>query len=198
MGRSLLTALLLCIACVSAAQAQPRFAREHERVRYATPHWVFDDRFHHNHYYPALGYAVEALPPGNLAVAFRGGNFWFHSGVWYQRAGPRFVVVRPPMGVIVPVLPPAYSVVYYSGVPYYYANDVYYVQQPTGYEVVGPPDSPAVVQAPPGAPVAAAPATQAAGTWYYCESAKGYYPYVSQCPEGWRSVPATPPPAAPR
>jgi|SRR5258706_3266401 len=189
----------VCIAAALAgipvAQAQERRGvREHERERFHTPHWVYDDRFHHNHYYPAPGYAVEVLPPGNLALAFRGGRYWFHSGVWYQQVGPRYVVVRPPIGVLVPVLPPAYSVVYYGGVPYYYANDAYYVQQPTGYEVVAPPESPAVAQPPPGAPVAAAPATQAPGTWYYCDSAKGYYPYVSQCPEGWRSVPASPPP----
>ena len=29
--------------------------------------------------------------------------------------------------------------------------------------------------------------------WYYCDSARGYYPYVSNCPEQWRAVPATPP-----
>lgn len=57
-----------------------------------------------------------------------------------------------------------------------------------------------------GQPVVSAPATtlpqaaaggsapQAAGFWYYCESANAFYPYVSQCPGGWRTVPATPPP----
>ena len=196
---STLCLLAATLSCLPAAQAQERrIAREHERERFHTPHWVFDDRFHHNHYYPAPGYAVEVLPPGNVALAFRGARFWFHSGVWYQQVGPRYVVVPPPMGVIVPVLPPAYAVVYYGGVPYYYANDVYYVQQPTGYEVVAPPEAPAVAQPAPGAPPTAAPAAQAPGTWFYCDSAKGYYPYVSQCPEGWRSVPATPPPAAPR
>ena len=185
MGKRLVMALLLCTLSAPAVQAQ-RLVREHERERFATPHWVFDDRYHHDHYYPALGYAVNALPPGNIAIAFRGGNFWFHSGVWYQHVGPRYVVVRPPLGVTVPVLPPAYSVVYYGGVPYYYANDVYYVQQPSGYEVVAPPaDAPAAV-------------AQAPGTWYYCDSAKAYYPYIQQCPEGWRSVPASPPSAAPR
>lgn len=24
--------------------------------------------------------------------------------------------------------------------------------------------------------------------WYYCESAGAYYPYVKQCPEGWKTV----------
>jgi len=131
----LLTAATL--ASVGAAHAQERrFAREHEREHFATPHWVYDDRFHHNRYYPAHGYVVDVLPPGNVAIAFRGGQFWFHSGVWYQRSGPRYIVVQPPAGVIVPALPPGYTVVYDGGVPYYYANDVYYVQQPTGYEVV--------------------------------------------------------------
>ena len=26
--------------------------------------------------------------------------------------------------------------------------------------------------------------------WYFCESAQAYYPYVQQCYEGWRAVPA--------
>ncbi|MDE1982259.1 MAG: hypothetical protein KGI81_07940 [Betaproteobacteria bacterium] len=30
-------------------------------------------------------------------------------------------------------------------------------------------------------------------SWFYCASARGYYPYVSQCPEPWHAVPATPP-----
>ena len=29
--------------------------------------------------------------------------------------------------------------------------------------------------------------------WYYCESAKSYYPYVPSCQEGWKMVPTTPP-----
>ncbi len=33
----------------------------------------------------------------------------------------------------------------------------------------------------------------AANSWYYCASAKGYYPYVQNCPEPWRTVPAAPP-----
>lgn len=192
--RVALAALAIVALCSSAAQAQPRReARPHQR--YSTPHWVFDDRYHHNHYYPARGYAVAVLPPGNIAIHFRSGDFWFHAGVWYQHVGPRYVVVQPPVGIIVPVLPPAYSIVYYGGLPYYYADDVYYIQQPTGYEVVRPPDQGgAAAPAPSPTPGAGSPPSQMPGTWYYCESAKGYYPYVSQCPEGWKSVPAAPPP----
>jgi len=43
---------------------------------------------------------------------------------------------------------------------------------------------PGVVVAAPPAPPAPAPAQY----WYYCPSAKAYYPYVSACPEGWTPV----------
>ena len=33
------------------------------------------------------------------------------------------------------------------------------------------------------------------GYWYYCETARGYYPYVKECPGGWKAVPPAPPPA---
>jgi hypothetical protein len=197
-AKAVFVAATLAGAAVGHAQER-RVVREHERERFATPHWVYDDRFHHNRYYPARGYVVDVLPPGNIAIGFRGGQFWFHSGVWYQRSGPRYIVVQPPVGVIVPALPPGYSIVYSGGVPYYYANDVYYEQQPTGYEVVPPPavapqSAPVAVQQPP----AVTPGAQAPGVWYYCDSAKNYYPYVGQCPEGWKTVPASPPPSPPR
>jgi len=196
--KRLANAIFLSAAALSAipmAHAQPRREREVVRERFHTDHWVYDDRFHHNHYYPALGYRVMALPPGHVSVVFRGGNYWFHSGVWYQHIGPNYVVVRAPLGVIVPVLPPSYSTVYYGGLPYYYADDTYYVQQPTGYEVVAPPEAPPVAPAP---ATAQAQPTQAGGVWYYCDSSKTYYPYTQQCPEGWKTVPASPPPAPPR
>lgn len=180
-------AALLLASTAHAQRGGREREREHERERFRTDHWVYDNRFHHDHYYPVPGYRIRALPPGHVEVRFRGEPFWFHSGVWYHRVGPSFVVFRPPFGVIVPILPPAYSTVYVGAVPYYYANDVYYVQRPDGYEVV---------DAPPSAPAAAAAPQPPAGSWYYCESAKSYYPYVNQCPEGWKTVPATPP--APR
>lgn len=32
------------------------------------------------------------------------------------------------------------------------------------------------------------PAAQPQQWWYWCQSAQGYYPYVSTCSEGWRRV----------
>jgi hypothetical protein len=127
--------------------------------------------------------------------------------VWFERVGPNYVVVRPPPGILVPVLPPASTTVWVAGTPYYYANDIYYAAAPGGYMVANPPMAAdagpppgaplgAPSGAPPGAPsgpqAAASPAPQTSN-WYYCESAKAYYPYVVQCKEGWKQVPASPP-----
>lgn len=55
------------------------------------------------------------------------------------------------------------------------------------------------VLAPPRVVVVPAPSVgssepPAAGVfYYYCDSARAYYPYVAQCPEGWRVLPTTPP-----
>ncbi len=54
--------------------------------------------------------------------------------------------------------------------------------------VVAPPP-PVFVQ--PAPPVAVQPPTPP--SWYYCDDPQGYYPYVRQCPGGWRPV-APPPP----
>ena len=45
---------------------------------------------------------------------------------------------------------------------------------------------PSYVYAPP--PVYSQPAPW--GYWYYCPSARAYYPYVQSCPESWVAVPA--------
>jgi len=199
-------AVLAAALVTSIAHAQERHDRR-DSERFHTPHWAFDDRYHHNHYYPVPGYAVTVLPAGHISVTFRGGHFYFHSGVWFEPRGHGFVVVRPPAGIVVPVLPPGYTTVWIAGAPYYYANDVYYMGSPGGYTVAQPPmvAGAAPVEAPPPAapasPPAPAPQSAAApggtppGMWYYCESAKAYYPYVTECSENWRPVPAAPPPA---
>ena len=70
--------------------------------------------------------------------------------------------------------------------PYYYypPPPVVYYPPPAYY---APP--PVVYAAPPPAPTPVAPQAQ---TWYYCDNPKGYYPYVSNCSNGWRQVPARP------
>ena len=196
MKKTLIATLLAATAFSPLAFAQHREGREgRERPRgqpvYRTPHVVYDARFHHDHYYPRVGYAVRVLPADRIALSYRGGRFFFHAGVWYAPGPAGYVVARPPFGIVVPVLPPAYTTVYVAGVPYYYANDVYYVQQPSGYAVAQPPADAQIAETPP--PAAAPAGAPASGNWYYCESSKTFYPYVSTCPEGWKQVPATPP-----
>lgn len=185
----------------AAASAEDRRGERHEqgasherretREVYQARHWVYDNRYHHGHYYPTLGYSVSVLPPGNIGVNFGRGRFFFHGGAWYRPGPAGFVVVRPPIGIVVPMLPLGYSTLWVNDQAYYYANDVYYGGGPGNYVVVAPPTSDNVTLSQP--PAAQTPAPQAPGNWYYCESAKAYYPYVKECREGWRPVPANPP-----
>jgi hypothetical protein len=62
-----------------------------------------------------------------------------------------------------------------------------------------PYDDPPVVVAPSPrvyvqhSPPAAAQLPPPPQYWYYCDAAQAYYPYVQQCPGGWRPVTPTPP-----
>jgi len=76
--------------------------------------------------------------------------------------------------------PGYYSPYYYS--PYYYPPAYYPPVQ------VSPPVYVERSEAQP----ASAPPEQA--YWYYCAEAKGYYPYVQECPGGWQPVSPQPPP----
>lgn len=58
------------------------------------------------------------------------------------------------------------------------------------------PVAPIVVQQAPITYIEQAPQVATAplpsGSWYYCDGARAYYPYVKECPGGWQPVPATP------
>jgi hypothetical protein len=54
--------------------------------------------------------------------------------------------------------------------PYTYSPQIYV--QPSQPLSIQPPSSPPV--------------------WYYCDNPEGYYPYVQQCPGGWRTVTPSP------
>jgi len=78
---------------------------------------------------------------------------------------------------------PRYAPYPYYGYPYPYS---YYQPQPV---IVVPPAPVYVEQPSPRPPVAS---RLPSGYWYYCASARAYYPYVSECPEAWQPVPPTP------
>jgi hypothetical protein len=73
---------------------------------------------------------------------------------------------------------------------YFYSQPVYPYPDPYIPSVVVTQSEP--VDSTPDIVVAPAAASQ---SWYYCESSQGYYPYTASCPEGWKTVPATPPEA---
>ena len=98
-----------------------------------------------------------------LVVAAGAGDAW---AGWHGRV---FIGVGPYWG--------PYPYWWYPP-PYYYAPPPVVVQEPPVY----------IEQQP--APAVSAPAP--AAEWYYCQSAREYYPRVQTCPEAWVRVPARP------
>lgn len=72
-----------------------------------------------------------------------------------------------------------------AGAWYFYPQPVWPYPDPYRPPVVLVPAEPE--------PPPIATTQQVPQVWYYCESAQAYYPYVSSCPTGWKTVPATPP-----
>nr|WP_244851126.1 hypothetical protein [Caballeronia sp. SL2Y3] len=77
----------------------------------------------------------------------------------------------------------------------WFGAPLYYPVAPVPYYYYPP----APVVAVPAAPTTyveqgQAAAAQPGGSWYYCDGSRTYYPYVKECPGGWREVPAQPPP----
>jgi hypothetical protein len=110
---------------------------------------------------------------------FRGhGHFGSHFGGHFRpHFGGHFW--HPRVGVFIgaPLFWP-----WYAPAPYY--NPYYYPP------VVTVPSSPPVYIEQGSGQTAA----QQPYYWYYCSSPEGYYPYVKDCPGGWRQVVPQPPP----
>lgn len=107
---------------------------------------------------------VMALAMGSAVPA----SAW-NGGYGYRGYGYRpysYYGYRPPSVVVVP-----FGVPYWSP-PVVVAPPPVYVQ----------PSPRVYVQSPPPQPY-----------WYYCDNPPGYYPYVQQCPGGWRQVNPAPP-----
>lgn len=70
---------------------------------------------------------------------------------------------------------------------YYYPEPVYpypnpYIPPTIVVQPTPAPQQPIKLESQPQQPI-----------WYFCESANGYYPYVSECNGEWKTIPATPP-----
>jgi hypothetical protein len=69
------------------------------------------------------------------------------------------------------------------------AGDAWYGYPAPIYPYPDPYQPPEMGAGDPPPAMATAPAPK---TWYFCEGANGYYPYVASCPGGWKTVPANP------
>ena len=71
--------------------------------------------------------------------------------------------------------------------PGYWYDDPFYYSYPYNYRplVVAPASPPVYIEQGQGG---------AQPSWYFCDSANAYYPYVRDCPSGWRSVAPQPAP----
>ena len=142
------------------------------------------------------GVLVSLMLISNLAQAHPPG----HRGGWRGGVG---VYVGSPFPFYGPPAPFAYSYGYpYYPYPYAYGPPQVIVTQPPQPQVYieqgsGVTSTPEVAAPPPtqAAPTASATNNNSQGYWYYCEQSDGYYPYVKECPAGWKQVTPTPPPA---
>jgi len=133
------------------------------------------------HVGPGAGRAPRGVPRGAPRSAPRsaprGGHYWGGSPGWWGLG----------LGLGLGIgLDSAYF-----GNPYIdYPYPSYYYPESPPVVIIGPPSQ---IISPDGTTVVTPTNPPPVANWYYCDSAKGYYPYVTQCPEPWRVVPAIPP-----
>lgn len=77
---------------------------------------------------------------------------------------------------------------FYSRPYYAYPYQPYYPYYPPAIVTV-PVNPPVYIER--SQPQPAQPLSS--GFWYYCNDPEGYYPYVQECPNGWRQVDPIPP-----
>jgi len=120
-----------------------------------------------------LGLPLAAFAYGHVGVGVHVGGGYYHGG-W----GPRYY------GGHYGWYGPRYGYWYGAGFwPYYYYGPGYgYYYYPPPAQVYEAPEETVVEQPAPA-------------YWYYCGSARNYFPYVQGCPEGWQAVPAQSAPA---
>ena len=108
---------------------------------------------------------------GRGGRGFHGGHGWggrgFHGGRGWGGVGVS-IGVGPYWGLY--GYPYGYPYAYPYAYPYTYPSQIYV--QPSPQLSIQPPSS--------------------QPSWYYCDNPEGYYPYVQQCPGGWRTVAPSP------
>lgn len=127
--------------------------------------------------YGRRGLALAALAAAAVLLSSpaEARGYGYHGGYGWHGGWGVSVGVYPGWGYYGP---------YGYGYPYY----PYYADPPM-----------TVIQQAPVVQAAPAPQAQAAPTvYYYCDNPGGYYPYVQNCSQPWRTVPITPQAAPPQ
>jgi hypothetical protein len=128
--------------------------------------------------------AVLLLGSAGPGYAWRGGHGGGgHGGKWHGGhgwGGPRVGI-----GIGLGPFWGPYWGPYWGGYWRPYAYPFAYAYPP----VVAAPSTQVYLQPSLQAPVQPPPSVY----WYNCDNPQGYYPYVQQCPGGWRPVAPTPP-----
>jgi hypothetical protein len=115
---------------------------------------------------------VVALAGATLAESALAGGYYYHGG-YHGYYGPR-VTVGLGFGFGYPYAGYGYGYPYYAPYAYY----------PPSYAPAYAPQPSAYVEQ----PAPQAQPQQAAGSWYYCNDSRAYYPYVRECASAWQRV----------
>lgn len=150
--------LLTCGLGVISEQAEAQHKKTVEHTKHGTkvvvrrPQRTVVVRKAHVHYVgkPRWGTTVRVVPTGATVIKYKRTPYYFHNGVYYNRRGADYVVVRPARGLHVRVLPVGYRTVVVGPAHYYYYYGTYYTKAKRVEEYT-------VVDAPEGAVVDALP-----------------------------------------
>ena len=106
------------------------------------------------------GHTIDRFPDQYRRVPYRGHDYYYAGGYWYQPQGPRYVVVAPPYGVRVNYLPDYAQQLWVGSALFFVAAGTYYqyLEDSREYVVVNPPVASAPVQQGSGYDVIAYPA----------------------------------------
>lgn len=83
---------------------------------------------------------IRAVPPGARVVPFRGVNYHFVNGSYYQPIRGGYRVVPAPAGIQINVIPPGYRLRVFRGGRYFYRGNIFYHEvRPNVYVVTRRP-----------------------------------------------------------
>jgi len=138
----------------------------------------------------SVGVRPPGVPPPHHHRPQGGGSVWFGPSLGFYYGVPYWGIRPWPYwpdyyGFGYGYVPPTY--VYGPAGVVTSTGGVVYIEREAG--------TVSTQQAPPEAPVAAptTPLPPGGQWWYLCNSPRGAYPYVRECPGGWERVPAVPP-----